>query len=756
MKRLIIIMISAFLMVFCADNLEPLEQSGQTNQPEQSEETDTSGDSENPEGSEDTENPEQPEEPEQPEQPEQPVEPESKEQMVISASITESDIPMSWNTSGENFSVFQGQKNSLGTFSIVEGSLSADAKTADFSGTKIDSSIPTKVLHAMYPPVSTGDALNHLVSVTGQKGVLDKDYTYMYAKFEYKGEEEKTTFSFKHITTVLKLTMNFPVSGVAEKITLSAQELRQQSNYSTTNGYIGSTGIQRGNIVLDGTYELSGGNQTTVYIYLLPNDTQSNTLTFSNGLKIIADIGGKSYSATLQALAPMQSGVMYSQEVTMQEYIQVKPYEIKDRKLYVNGEEFFVKGVCYNGSNILRGDNYDALAAANGVNVVRTYAIPDLSGDGSTPKGTARIAALNNLGLYVDFGFTLYVASGVNYTDPAYYKSKLDNIKEFVGKYMYCPNIIMWNLGNEFEIGSTPGSARMVACWKLINEAAKYIHDNDPYGRPVTTTLAGYWKEMFNDCIINCPNVDIISVNNYEPCVEHMHRDLQNNQVWLNSGKPYMITEYGPTATWNYSCHPGVARTSWGKVIEGSSAEKAAGFKRIHENYIEAHKDEGCIGGFAFLWGWQSHGEVPTYYAMIDDFENYSLEQIDAMAEAFGVTIKNKAPSIASYKDLKINGMTADKNLVVSSGADLAAVVTAMSSNGVTLTYDWHIIKDEYMNNGGNGFAGSGLLVSSTKDSGNSVTLKAPSNAGMYRILVYARDDRNKKAALATFPFKVE
>ncbi len=705
---------------------------------------------------------------------EQPVEAEGTMRVTAAVGIGtkvnyaegEEAVAVTWKSSGEKISMFQGQTGSLGVYNIDGSTLSSDGKNADFFGTAPNPS-GTDQLYAIYPPVTSGNALNYPVTVMGQKGVLDEKYNYMFSAFAYNKADNTASFAFTHICTILKVTMTLPVSGTVSNITFSAPELRQASNFSAANKKIGSTGITRGDIKIDGTFTLDSENKATVYVYLLPNEMLS--LTFSEGLTIKATVGGTVYHTKVNRRAALQNGVMYNVKATLsldgnsggedsgdgddddEVDVNASKYAVKDGKLYVDGQEFFIKGVCYNGSNDKRDNNYDQLAADCGVNVIRTYSWVDLGkGEGQSAVIKSRINALKAKGLYVDFGFPIDVVTSTDFTNGTYYAEKLKWIKHYFDQMKQCDNIIMWNIGNEMENGATIGSARLDACWRLINEAAAYIRANDPYNRPITTTTAGYWDKMYNDIASKCPNLDFISINSYSPNVEKLHEELQANPVAKD--KPYTITEYGPIGTWEQTC----PKTSWGAVIEGSSAEKAADFKRIHEEHIEANKDKGCIGGFAFLWGWQSHGLVPTYYAMIDDFENYALEPVDAMAETFGKPVSKKAPTIATYKDLTVNGKTPDQSLVVKVGETLNAVVKATSNTGVALTYDWIIIKDENMTNGGTGLKGSGQWINSSKSTGTtaSAALTAPS-AGLYRLLVYARDDTNKKAALATFPFKV-
>ncbi len=651
----------------------------------------------------------------------------------------------------------RGDKMGAYTFSAKTGeytqygNLSTSGKTAFFAG---DAPEKSGNLYLFYPALE-GNGNNMTLDLSVQTGALDSSKNWLTSgKIEYvSGEEIKPVMT--SVPFLVKAIVSFPI-GVSGKITdlkLSGYGLSNKGNYKIHYGEFEN--LTDGDICISGEYDIKSSESLTLYIYLFPKK-------YSLGLTLSASVGGKTYSGTLLSKGTYTAGTSLTARASLElPKENNSKYKVKDGKFYIDNNEFFIKGVCLNGSNIAKKDKYYQLAADCGANVVRTYSYVDLGeGDGSSPVIRSNIKALKDLGIYVDFGIPIDVVTKTSFTDNLVYNKALTTAKDYIDKLSQCDNIIMWNIGNEMENGAKINSANLDACWELINEIAEYVKIADPLQRPTTTTLAGYGEAMYNDCLLKCPSLDFISINSYDPNVEKLHSQLQANPKYVASGKPYCVTEYGPVGTWETSC----PRTSWGVnsgglctgVIEGSSAEKAADFKRIAKDYLEANKNKGCIGGFAFLLGWQSHGAVATYYAMVDDFEDYALEQTDALAEAFGKTVAKKAPTIKTYKDLKINNKTADQSLVVSPGASLNAVVSAVSNTGVVLSYDWYIVKDQNMTNGGNGMSGAELVVDNPlNNSAASVSLTAPTTTGIYRVLCYARDDTNRKAALATFPFKV-
>ncbi len=676
----------------------------------------------------------------------------------------DSGIDIGWMQEGEVITVIRGQSVLVDHF--VQTSVSGDGRRATFEGaaptaTASDISILYPAVRSSVQPGGSlpggSNANIWLLNMGSQTGEPDPSKVYMYANnIRYEsGRNTLPAVQLKHLTSIFKVEMDFPVSGKVTDIAFYSGNLIKSMNFSPLNGRPCIGTPTYGDIRLSGEFETDAEGKVVVWLHLIPekysSSAEGNTegIRFADGIEIEAKIDGEKYMAKVTREKPLESGVCYNIKAVMQESREVDltgmSVEIRDRKLYVGGEEFFIKGVCINGGNSIAGHVYDDWAAESGVNVIRAYSINDFSNDNSTQTNLARIESLGKKGIYVDFAISVNKYWQSDWNPEVVYPSLT-----YIRPYLTCPNILMWNIGNEMENGAVPGSAdqaKLDGMWAFINGMAKLIKENDPYKRPVTTTLAGYWDRMYNDCLEKCPDLDFISINSYPPNVSDIHSQLNANPKYVASGKPYIITEYGPVGTWEASC----PKTSWGAVIEGSANEKAADFYNIHENHIEAHKDEGCIGGFAFLWGYQTHGAVGTYYAMFDEFEHYALPQVDGIAEAFGVEVEKKAPVIEDRYDLTIDGKTVNQNVVLSAGGSFRAEVTASSSTGEPLTYDWFIVKDAYLSGT---MREAGFVVAEYNDGEASVTIPVPQTAGNYRLLVYARDDVNRKASMTSFPFQ--
>ena len=427
--------------------------------------------------------------------------------------------------------------------------------------------------------------------------------------------------------------------------------------------------------------------------------------------------------------------------------------EIRDNKLYVNGNLFFVKGAACNGLNVdSDGENpFWNEAVAAGANSVRIYSPGDLPSDINAAK--ACLDRLVEAGVYVCFGLEVKrECDGFDYTSEPKREVQTERLKAEVDKFKGHPAILFWCIGNEVDASTkTDGSTFIpnVNVWKDINTIARYIAEND--GRPTSTAVTGIWNNQPTADNIKeyCPELDLLCVNNYEGNIQ----DLYASWSAKNMGIPYLVSEFGIRGTWDNA----TPRTSFGTLIEPTSNEKAETYKNIYNNYIQAHSEDGCLGSYVFLWGWQTHGDVLTWYTMFDQFYNAALPAVDAMSKLWsGEAPSNSAPCIAGRGDLTIDGKSASFNvsLTASSTAHTASV-KATDPDGDPLSYDWRIIKDERLPYGNKMSGGIGGLFEGQTNR-NTVTFKAPSEAGAYRLIVYVRDQAHKKASSAVLPFEVK
>ena len=282
------------------------------------------------------------------------------------------------------------------------------------------------------------------------------------------------------------------------------------------------------------------------------------------------------------------------------------------------------------------------------------------------------------------------------------------------------------------------------------------IHEEDP-NHPTTIAFSNSDVEKKLKPLMQiAPSIDILSVNQYYNNVGN----VANNVASAGWDKPWMITEFGPRGTWALSTSTDPKTLPWtaanNKVAleEMTSTEKAAIYSKIWKNDIKAKENSGCIGSFIFLWGFQTHGEVLSWYGLFDKQMN-SMGGVDEISACWtGKTIENPAPRIEDRSKMTLNGkISTDGVKVAARSTGNTATVEATSPTGKPLTYRWVINKEgEALANGSMPDGIEGLIADNTK---STITFTAPA-AGAYRLYVFVTDEENHKAALACIPFLAE
>lgn len=396
-------------------------------------------------------------------------------------------------------------------------------------------------------------------------------------------------------------------------------------------------------------------------------------------------------------------------------------------QMQVNGNEFYIKGAASN--------NFQELATKYGANTVRTY--------GVATNTKEILDKAHAAGVYVNFG--LYIGretDGFDYNNATAVSQQLEKMKQDILRFKDHPAILCWSIGNEAEASYTN-----TKLWTAIEDIAKFIHANDP-NHPTTTTLASSNVDHIKNIINLAPSIDILSVNTYAPNLP----GLLGNVTTAGWQKPYMITEFGPRGTWQMAPEPTRILT-WGGLVEETSTEKAAVYLKAYQDNIISNKANGCIGSFVFLWGYQTHGEVLTWYGMFDK-KGYTFASVDAMQFAWsGNYPANRAPVILNRNQMLMDGKKAEENIMVAKASGHTASVVATDPENDPLTYAWRIVKEKAAAADGSLADGiTGLITTSTTAN---ITFNAPNETGAYRLIVFVADDANKKVASAVIPFYV-
>lgn len=393
-------------------------------------------------------------------------------------------------------------------------------------------------------------------------------------------------------------------------------------------------------------------------------------------------------------------------------------------KMYRGSQEFFVKGAAAN--------RYYKRVTEYGGNAFRTYS----TSEESTP------AILNEAyrnGLYVNMGLSIgRERDGFDYDNAEKVAAQLERCRTLVRRFRNHPAVMCWSVGNEAE-----SMYKNTKLWSAINDIAAMIHEEDP-NHPVTTALAGANVNNVSLIVTMAPELDFLCVNSYYP----NPMNISTNLASVGWTKPWMITEFGHKGTWM-----NVPKTSFGTLVEETSTEKAASYREIYDKAVLANRDNGCLGSFAFVWGYQNHGEVLTWYGLFDKDGN-SFAAVDELQYFWtGSYPAMRAPVIADRSAALMNGKKADDSVVVSAGSENSATVEASSPCGSALKYRWMIYQEGTASPDGSLPDGLGGLFDD--ETLPEVRFRAPSAAGNYRLCVFVTDS-NHKAASAVIPFCVE
>lgn len=467
--------------------------------------------------------------------------------------------------------------------------------------------------------------------------------------------------------------------------------------------------------------------------------------------------------------------------VTGPQYSGARHVTIADGTFLVDGKPYYVNGSA--------ATMHHVMMAEYGANTCRVY---------TTNVGSYQLLdALYEAGLmlYAGLPCTPYASlspATPNYDAPQFRKEKISSVLKIVEALKDHPAVLCWCLGNEVEGG---GHQTDFGIYAYYGELAREIRKIDPH-HPITAAFTETPTAAKVGLITTyCPDLDFVSFNSYYNFLyDHRAAVADNYTAMLERfgwTKPYMITEYGPTGTWQRKALLAQGRINdWGALIQLSSDEAA-------QRYIDCYKlikdYRNCLGAFSFWWGYQTHGQVLGWYPVFTK-DHYVLTAAEAMESCWrGTSYAPKSPKIQSWKSsIELNGCNVDgaqwsssgkaqKNPVVTPGQECAARVYASCRSGhaaSTLVYKWFIYRDcTYYHRGSDTdwtsvtyddgeyiYDPSGQHMAMDEDARaklfedrtlSSVRFTAPTYPGNYRLYVIVTDPSNNTAASACLNFRV-
>ncbi len=405
-------------------------------------------------------------------------------------------------------------------------------------------------------------------------------------------------------------------------------------------------------------------------------------------------------------------------------HVEVKSLPGGRYELLVNGQPFFGKGV--------GGYNNLLMLKKMGGNCFRTWGIESLK---EQIDGKPLLDYAQELGLKVVVGIWIgHERHGFNYKDSRQVREQREAVMDAVRKYKNHPAVLMWGLGNEMEGPISDGS--QIRIWKELNTLAEMIKKEDS-NHPVMTVIAGIGGDKVKNIIRYYPEIDVLGVNAYASAP-----GVGGGLVSQGWEKPFMLTEFGPSGHWE------VGKTSWGAPLEPTSQEKAASYYSTHTRVVEEGAGR-CLGTFAFLWS-NKQETTSTWYGMFLP-SGEKLGTVDAMSYAWtGEFPDNRSPKLSS-----LDSAAAEKR--IRRGSTQTATVQVEDPEGDPLQYEWVVMAESTDRAVGGDHESTPPSFPNLieKNDGATVTFRAPSKNGPYRLFVYVRDNAGG-AATANFPFYVE
>ncbi|HOW39314.1 MAG TPA: glycoside hydrolase family 2 TIM barrel-domain containing protein [Bacteroidales bacterium] len=383
---------------------------------------------------------------------------------------------------------------------------------------------------------------------------------------------------------------------------------------------------------------------------------------------------------------------------------------IKDNNsfsLEVNGNAFFIKGVV--------GDTFLEKVSQYGGNSIRM---------GSGKEGLDKA---QKLGLKVLVNLPANAERyGFDYNDTAAVRKQTDRIKEIVKNTKDHPAVLMWAVGNELDF-IPPNNTFNPKVWDAVNYAAREIKKTDP-DHPVMTVIGTSRMYKVADIVKRCPDLDLLGINSYGDI--YTIGDTLRKYGWT---KPYLIAEWGPDGYWE------VKKTSWKAPYEQSGREK---YDCYEKKYLSAMstRNRNCLGSYVFYWSGFKQETTHTWFCM---FDSTGLEspQVGLMHKMWTGMIKdNEAPIVDS---LNVDNYIRYQDIIIDKGSRNSARVTASDPDNDELTFRWEIKPEaKYASYAGQGEVAPKPVPGLIEGSSPLISFRAPSEAGMYRLFVYAFDNK--------------
>jgi len=278
---------------------------------------------------------------------------------------------------------------------------------------------------------------------------------------------------------------------------------------------------------------------------------------------------------------------------------------VEDRKIYVDGEEYRINGICYargegNGENsgYTFNDDIPLLVDAN-INTIRTYA---------AITNVAELNAFANAGIKV-----IMMLNENSYT-------------WYVNQFKDHPAILMWEFGNEFNYHPEWFNNNIQNWYNILEDRASNVKSLDP-NHPVST---GHGEVPNSQALNSCPSVDVWGMNIYR----WLSPESAINELASLTDKAMYISEAGAD--------------SFNLNSNSENQQQQAQATEIILNAI-IDKSDLCVGVtlFEFCDEWWKAGnpnqQDPGGFSNSIPYDNFANE------EYWGIVTRDRVPKEAYY-----------------------------------------------------------------------------------------------------------
>jgi len=266
--------------------------------------------------------------------------------------------------------------------------------------------------------------------------------------------------------------------------------------------------------------------------------------------------------------------------------IGIDEISISNRKLLVNNEQYFIKGICYHpvplGSNRRDFSTIDedlALMVEAGINTIRVYAPID---------NKIILDKIDSKGIKLIIGF--------GYNQGGNFDILSGSFIEYVKKYKNHNAILLWELGNEYNYHPEWFEGDMKNWYSAMNNAAQLIHEVDS-NHPVTTAHG----ELPNALAMSlASNIDVWGMNVYR-----WDDPTEIFSQWeALSSKPMYLSEAGGDS------YMTITKSGYEQgVNEKAQADANA---KILESIFNNKEIGSGVTMFSFIDGWWKAGNVDS------------------------------------------------------------------------------------------------------------------------------------------------